>query len=317
LGPVACGRLAVFPVVAREGPSPGGRWWAADAAIAKGILVVTERGGGGEVPVIVMENRSRDAYVFVMGGEVVSGGKQTRTLRQDVVLVPRQRVEAPVFCVEAHRWRGDVEFRGGEVLVPQSIQRELRKGADQAAIWGEVARSNAGLGAASATGNLEDGLKAAPVRRDLERVRRTIVPEVPAESVGFIFVDRQAGGAIGAELFGRADLARALLAKLIDAYAVDLVLPAGGREAFAPPPAEAAWDFLNRIRRAGSHRTETPGSGTGIGQRAIGLVGDGVSVGGDLVHFGSQVEGRVIAAPVRPGPPRRRGSPQPQELYGD
>jgi len=317
LTPLVSGRLAVFPVVARAGPSPGGRWWTADAAIAKGILVVTEREGGGEVPVIVMENRSRSDHVFVMGGEVVSGGKQTRTVRQDVVLAPGQRVQVPVFCVEAHRWHGDAAFRGGEALVPQSIQRELRKGADQAAIWGEVARSNADLGAASATGNLEDGLRAAPVRRDLERVRRSIVPEVPAESVGFIFVDRRTGRGIGAELFGRADLARALLTKLIDAYAVDLVLPAGGGEALAPPPGDAAWDFLNRIRRAGSYRTETPGSGAGIGQRAAGLVGNGVGLGGDLVHFGSQAEAPVIVAPRRPGPPRRRGTPEPLELYGD
>ncbi|HUU09045.1 MAG TPA: DUF6569 family protein [Phycisphaerae bacterium] len=304
--PLVHGRLAVFPVALRGRAPLAGGWRTTDAAIAKGILVVSEKGGGGTVPVVVMENRGRHDWVFVMAGEVISGGKQTRTVRQDTVLAPGQRVETPVFCVEARRWRGADGFTGGALLVPQSIQREMRKGADQGQVWAEVARNNAALGAGNATDSLELGLKAGPVRRDLDEVRRSIAPEVPADSVGFIFADRLTGRGLGAEFFGRADLAGALLGKLIDAYAVDLVLQAErARQPGGAMPQAVAWDFLDRVRRAGSRHGGTPGSGAGIGTQAGGLVGDGVALGDDLVHFGCQVEERILTPP--PVPRSRRG----------
>jgi len=204
--------------------------------------------------------------------------------------------------VEAHRWKGEAAFGEAGVLVPQSIQKALRKGADQSAIWAEVARNNAALGSENATGSLELGLKAGPVARRLADVRRTIVPEVPAGSVGFIFADRSAGRVIGAEFFGRSDLAHGLLAKLIDAYAVDLVLQVRSDRVVRPVDRAIAHEFLNRIRRAGSHRTGTPGSGSGIATRSAGLVGDGVSFGSHLVHFGCQVEDRIVVPLVRPVP---------------
>jgi hypothetical protein len=299
--PLVCGRLAVFPVMLRGHSGPGGRWWTADAAVANGTLVVTEKGGGGTVPVVVMENRSRSDHVFVMAGEIISGGKQTRTVRRDIILSPGQRVETPVFCVEAHRWKGKASFGAAGVLVPQSIQKAVRKGADQSAVWGEVARNNAALGSENATGSLELGLKAGRVARRLADVRRTIVPEVPAGNVGFLFADRFAARVIGAELFGRPDLAHALLPKLIDAYAVDLVLQVRPGGAVRMVDRAVAQQFLNRIRRAGSYRTGTPGSGSGIATRNAGLVGDGVTLGPHVVHFGCQVEDRIVA-PAAPRP---------------
>jgi hypothetical protein len=310
--PLVYARLAVYPLALSRASVLQGQWLTLDSAIAKGILAVYEREGGGTVPFVVMENRSSDACVFAMAGEVISGGKQTRTLRQDVILAPGRRIDVPVFCVEQHRWAGKAGFAPGEALVPQSIQKEMRKGADQSAVWGEVAQSNAALGAESPTGSLEAGLRAPPVRRELDEVRRTIVPEVPRDCVGFIFADRETGGGLGAEFFGRSDLALALLPKLLDAYAVDVVVQfKDGRSRWTTPDNVAA-EFLGRIRRAGSYRSETPGSGAGIRMRAAGLVGDGVAFGEALVHFGCQVEERILPAP----PPRPRILPRPQPPRG-
>jgi hypothetical protein len=251
------------------------------------------------VPVIRLENRCPALHVFLMAGEVVSGGKQTRTLRQDVLLAPGQRIEVPVFCVEAHRWAGKADFGAGGLLVPQSIQREMRKGADQSGVWSEVARSNAAVGAENPTGSLELALKSPPVRRDLDDVRRTLLPEAPGDSIGFVFVDRWTGRAAGAEFFGRSDLALALLPKLIDAYAVDLVVPyRHDRHDYRAPDDGAFWDFISRIRAAGSFRSGTPGAGEGIQMRGPGLVGDGVGLADALVHFGCQAEERIVPMPA-------------------
>jgi len=292
--PLSYRQLAVYPVLLSGHRTLPGGWLTLDAALARGVLAVIEKGAAGSVPVVVVENRSRDEHVFIMAGEVISGGKQTRTVRQDVVLAPGQRIDLSVFCVEAHRWEGSKEFSAGKMLLPQSIQQELRKGADQRAIWSEVARNNAALKAENATGSLELALNSKPVQEKLGEVRRAVLPKVPDGTVGFIFVDR--GRALGAELFGRDDLARALLPKLLDSYAIDcLVIYKDLRE--EKTDNRAAIEFFQRVCRAGSQRTETPGSGAGIRTRSGGLLGDGVSLGDTLVHYGVQIEGRIVPHP--------------------
>ena len=293
--PIVYRQLAVYPVLLREGVKLSGGWLTLDAAISRGVLAVTEKGGG-SVPVVMVENRSRKDHIFIMTGEVLSGGKQTRMVRSDVVLAPGQRIELSVFCVEAHRWRGGKQFAAGKALVPQSIQKELRKGADQERVWSEVARTNRALQAENVTGSLELALKAGPVQDKLAEVKRSIVPEVPQGTVGFIFVDR--GRAVGAEFFGRDDLARELLSKLLDSYAIDFVLLRGATsQTQRGTDDSAAIEHFKRILRTGSRRTGTPGSGAGIRTRGGGLLGDGVSVGGTLVHYGVQIQDRIVPRP--------------------
>jgi hypothetical protein len=298
--PVTYGRLAVYPVLVPQGDELRGHWLTLDEAISRGSLLVREKGGG-SVPTVIVENRSRDDYIFLMAGEIISGGMQTRTVRKDVVLAPQQRVDLDVFCVEHHRWEGAAHFSAAKALVPQSIQKEMRKGADQVRVWSEVARNNAALQAENRTGSLELALKDSKVADRLGDVRRHVLPEVPQGAKGFIFVAD--GRALGAEFFGREELARQLLPKLLDAYAVDfVVIQKEGATAGGRGDNETAIALFKRVCRAGSQRSETPGSGAGIRTHADRLVGDGVSLDGTLVHYGAQVEDRLTIEPVHPGP---------------
>lgn len=259
------------------------------------------------MPVVTVENRSRRDHVLIMSGELLSGGKQTRTVRQDVVLAPGQQIDLRVYCVEAHRWQGKSQLMAGGSLLPQSIHKELRRGADQSRIWSEVAGNNAALGAENRTGSLELALKSPGVRSRLSDVRARITPEVPSDSVGFIFVS--GGRAAGADFFGRPDMATALLPKLLDAYSVDFVLKrTTDSRVDGSAQQDTAIAFFERIRRAGSRRTTTPGSGAGISTRTGGLLGDGVSLGGIVVHYGVQIEQRIIPLhrPKSPLENRRR-----------
>ncbi len=301
--PVRYRHLAIYPLLLERGPELGGRWMGVDRAVAEGILVIYELPTSPRVPRVVVENRSRAEHVLILSGEVLAGGKQSRTVRQDVIVAPRQRVELDVFCVERHRWSGGQKFQPGKVLVPQSLQWEIRQGASQERVWEEIAHSTAALGAPSPTESLEEALNSAAVRATLGEVRGAIVPQLPPGTVGFIAV----GGrrALGAELLGSAPLARELMPKLLDSYAVDCVILGKGIIWPAPPPDHRpAIEFIERLCRAGSHRTETPGSGAGIRTRGAGLVGDGVSLGGTLVHFGVQAE-RIIPLPAPHRPPIR------------
>ncbi|NQT37801.1 MAG: hypothetical protein HQ581_09950 [Planctomycetes bacterium] len=294
--PVRYGGLAVYPVLLRDGDTLRGSWLTTDEAISRGKLRITEKGGG-SVPVVEVTNTSHSEHIFLLSGEVLSGGKQTRTIRKDVILAPGQRIDLSVFCVEKNRWSGGKGFSSGGALLPQSIQKELRKGADQARVWSEVARNNRALGAENATGSLESALRSPSVAKKLADVRRTVLPRIPDGTVGYIFVS--GGRAVGAEFLGSNDLARRLLPKLLGSYAVDLVVI--GKHAHGHVPERdhsVAIDFFKRVRDSSSQRTSTPGSGAGIRTRGGGLLGDGVSLGSQLVHYGVQIQDRIIVVPM-------------------
>ena len=236
--PIVEQRLAIYPVLVDDVPLLHGTWQTLDEAISRGTLVIGEKGGG-SVPVVSVENRSKDAYILLMMGDVIKGGMQTRTVRHDTVLGPGQRLELEVFCVEAHRWQGEKDFSAAKAKVPQSIQSQLRRGASQSEVWKGVAGNNASLGTENATGSLERALKSPAVEKKLDAVRKRVVPAIPRGTVGFIFV--HGGRAVGAEFFGSEDLARAEFPQLLDSYAVDYVILGGsGRwtteDDNGPPP---------------------------------------------------------------------------------
>jgi hypothetical protein len=298
LEPIVYRNLAVYPIQVDDVPMLRGRWLTLDSAMARGVLQVSEKGGG-SVPVVQIENLSRDDSIFIMTGEVIVGGMQTRTVRHDVVLAPGQKIDLDVYCVEAHRWAGESKFSSSKSMVPQSIQGSLRKGTDQSGVWSDVARNNAELKSENATGSLELALKAAPVQSQLSEVRRRIVPNVPRGTTGFIFVDR--GRARGVELFGSEELARELLPKLLDSYAVDYVILRGANlDHDSKHDNRAAIEFFERVCRVGSQRATTPGSGSGIRLRVDDLLGDGVSLDDVLVHLGVQVHEATPQPKPRP-----------------
>lgn len=298
--PIFYRQLAVYPLFLEHGGRLEGRWLTLDEAMRRGVLVVTEKEGG-SVPVVMVENRSREEYVFIMRGEILSGGKQTRTVREDVILAPGQRVELSVFCVERGRWHGGDKFSGSSRMVPLAVQKQIAQGEGQSSVWESVRGLAQKLQAASPSENLEMALDAPHVRRDLDKVQKEIAPRIPARTMGFLFL--QGRRPVGADMFGDAQIARELLPKLLDAYAVDCIL----LEKDAPAAERAGVDqeaieFFKRIVRAGSQRAQTPGSGAGVRTDSLGLVGGGVSFGGTVVHYGVYVRREPIIPMPYPKP---------------
>ena len=93
--PIVEQRLAIYPVLVDDVPLLHGDWQTLDEAVTRGTLVIGEKGGG-TVPVVSVENRSKEAYILLMMGDVIKGGMQTRTIRHDTVLSPGQRLELEV-----------------------------------------------------------------------------------------------------------------------------------------------------------------------------------------------------------------------------
>jgi len=312
--PVIYQGLAVYTLQLIDGDTLDRNWLTLDDAVERGTLVINEKGSGGTVPTVTVENKSENNHVLITAGEIIKGAKQTRTVRNDVIVAPGQKINLSVFCVEHHRWHGGAKFAAGKTVLPQSIRKELRKGADQSRVWSEVARNNDALSAQNSTGSLELALNSPAVQEKLGKVRRNVIPEIPQGTTGFLFVHR--GQAMGIELFGSETIAREILPKLIDSYAVDFVLQSKSTEAWRPGDHSAAIAFYNRVRRVGSSRTSTPGSGAGIKTKSDNLLGDGVSLNGTLAHYGLQIQTRVIKppkpSPIIPVPQQYRNNIAPQ-----
>lgn len=101
----------------------------------------TQAENGAEVNRLYIENKSGDT-VLILGGEIVEGGNQDRTIAQDVILPPNSgKVDLSVFCVEHGRWYGDSTSFGvaKASLAPAKVRRAAMKSADQQEVWEEVA----------------------------------------------------------------------------------------------------------------------------------------------------------------------------------
>lgn len=284
--PVVYRGLEVYPVLLMSGGELPGQWLTLDQAMSKGVLVVRELGGGGSVPVVTVQNTSRSHHVLLMTGELLAGGKQTRTVRHDVIVAPGQQVKLDVFCVEARRWQGDEEFAPAYKLAPPSVQMAIRGGAMQAEVWDRVDEQNRALGADNPTKSLHLALETPRVKDQLETARRHIVPRMPRDAVGFLFVHW--GRARACELFGSPELAQSLLPKLVEAYTVDCIVYDKAHPDRPPRSDRVAIEFFERVLRAGSSRATTPGSGAGIRTQGLGLLGEGVSLAEHVVHYGVQ-----------------------------
>lgn len=96
------------------------------------------------VNTLTIENFS-DQPIFLMSGEVITGGMQDRVIAEDMVVQPRSgRVDIPVFCVEKGRWTGGTKrnefenYHEASMHLRQVIDREQ----SQNAVWNEVAKEN-------------------------------------------------------------------------------------------------------------------------------------------------------------------------------
>jgi len=301
--PVQAGPLRVYPVLTREAEEPPGKWMTLDEAVRAQVLQVSEKENP-SVPEVLVRNISRHIYVLIVVGELISGGLQNRTVAKDTIVGPGQTVRLPVFCVEAQRWSGILDFDAREMIAHSTLRSHLHSGTSQFKVWEEVTAQLRVSHVDSPTASLDALFRAAPVRRRVEEARRAIVPEMPRESVGFIFVRR--GRALGADFFGSNELALELLPKLLDSYVVDRATleedPRQEETSTQWKEHSPAIELFEEILIAGSRYTDTPGSGRGVRLITGTLAGSGVVLSPHFVHLGVQI--RTVPEP-RPAP--RRG----------
>jgi hypothetical protein len=157
--------LGIYPIKAKDKFKDNAPSMEKYASLNDGIknkkVLVSEVNKGGTVNTLMLTNRSSDT-VFIMAGEVVRGGKQDRTLAQDMILAPGDsNISIEAFCVEQGRWTPNsttvansntYEFSAKGKTANMKMRKAAIVDKNQSKVWSKVADANANLGLTSTTG---------------------------------------------------------------------------------------------------------------------------------------------------------------------
>ncbi|HYH97753.1 ARPP-1 family domain-containing protein [Hyalangium sp.] len=177
--PVLAYNLAVVPLHTRKGP-PYDDYTVLEEAQAARKVSVSEVSEGGSVPELLVRNRD-ERPLYLLGGEVVLGGKQDRMVQSDIVLDPSERRRVPVVCVEQGRWDGkDLTFQPGIAVAHPDLRRAALF-SEQGAVWGEVARKSQAEGVSSPTGTYRRVLQDAKLRERIGQYLNELQAKLPRD----------------------------------------------------------------------------------------------------------------------------------------
>src|SRR5438477_1861666 len=119
-----------------------------EEAVAQRKVIVYETRSVNE---LAIENVS-DEDVFIASGDIVKGGAQDRTLKDDFILPTKSgRVNISAFCVEHGRWsrRGTeslATFNGAtDMVATKKLKLAVKSKGDQREVWNEVAAAQASI----------------------------------------------------------------------------------------------------------------------------------------------------------------------------
>lgn len=176
--PVLAYNLAVIPLHTRKAPPYDDYTVLEEAQAAKKVTV--SEVGDGSVPELSVRNRDARP-LYLLGGEVVLGGKQDRMLQSDVALDPGERRHVPVVCVEQGRWTGqDLTFQPGLAVAHPDLRRAAFF-SEQGAVWGEVARKSEVSGVSSPTGTYRRVLQDAKLRERIGQYLDELQAKLPRD----------------------------------------------------------------------------------------------------------------------------------------
>jgi hypothetical protein len=210
-------------------------------ALAKGMVIVKETGNVQELSI---ENRSGTVTVFLNAGDIVKGGRQDRTVRDDLVLPPKSgQVALASFCVEHGRWtkRGAEEAGAfalnDKVLTSRKLKMAARYGQNQSEVWSGVAEQQSKLNAnvsrlAGKSVETRNPLSASSLQLtlenpDLEAVKKQYLEKFSpllndqTDVIGFVYVIN--GEINSAEVYNNKNLFRALWPKLLDSAVTEAI----------------------------------------------------------------------------------------------
>jgi hypothetical protein len=239
-GPFVYANLQVF-LIHGDTQLEERRYATLSEALEKKAVVIKETGN---VQELTIENLSKDLTVFLNAGDIVKGGRQDRTVRDDLILTPQSGpVPLAAFCVEHGRWSG----RGDEnpaafsantkALSSRKEKLAARYGLSQSEVWSGVAEQQTKLNEnvsrlAGKTVDLHSAVSGSSLQlslenKDLDSVKRQYLDKLnpllngKTDVIGFAYAIN--GEINTAEVYNNKNLFRALWPKLLDAAITEAI----------------------------------------------------------------------------------------------
>lgn len=253
-GPYTHENLSVFLI---HGASrPARHLLTLEEALAQHKVVVYETRNVNE---LAIENVS-DEDVFIESGDIVKGGAQDRTLKDDLILPTKSgRVNINSFCVEHGRWsaRGvePVTTFGSstESLATKQLKMAVKMKADQREVWDQVAAAQASISSAlrsdvrapAAPTSFAMTMQTPVVQKSIDEYLKELKNVVDGKSdvIGYAFAIN--GKVNSADIYVSHDLFLKLWAKLLRASAVEAVAELQSGRKFEPASATAVKTVLS------------------------------------------------------------------------
>lgn len=239
-----------------------------EEALKSNKIVLHETGSVNELQV---ENKSND-YVFIMSGDIVKGGKQDRTIAEDIVLKPKSKnVPLTSFCVEQSRWqrRGDEDVSkftsSSNMLSNRNLKIAARASQSQSEVWSEVAdfqvnagaNTNANIRSKKSESSLQLSLENEDFQKMLAKYKKALLPAFDGKDniVGFVCCIN--GKVASAEWFGNVKLAGKLRAKLLESSISEAIFAYKKDLTFTKSTLSDVEDFIKKALKGNETVSET------------------------------------------------------------
>jgi len=220
--PVEYKNLKIFPL-GINAPLTFKDFITLDEATHKGWLKIKEVGSG-VVNTVQIKNNGEEP-VFILTGEMITGAKQDRMIKADVLLPPNSGwIEVEVYCVEHGRWVSvSSEFKSEGLAVPNAVRQRAKVSESQSEVWAEVARTQDKLGIASGTGTVRANYEDKGVQKAIEDYTERFekIPRLSKSTIGVVVTTGDK--IICFDLFASNNLLNKFWKKLIKSYAMDAI----------------------------------------------------------------------------------------------
>jgi hypothetical protein len=226
-----------------------------EEAMDNNQIVLHETGTVGELSV---DNKSGN-YIFILSGDIVKGGRQDRTIAEDIILKP-DCINVPLksFCVEQSRWhqRGHesaTEFSSSKKnLSNRRLKITVREEQSQSKVWQEVdsfqesVSDNLQFNIRSdiSASSLELTLDNKELKKNVQEYIDVLRPAFDGNTglLGFAFCVN--GKISTVETFGSAELFGKLRDKLLESAVNESIFNFKKNLKFEHPTAENITDFI-------------------------------------------------------------------------
>ena len=272
--PIKFHNISVVPVMTtRQGPFK--KYTLLEQGLARKTLQVRElKGNSGEAQVseVEVKNTGKEP-AYLLGGEMILGGKQDRIIARDAVVAASGKwVKVAVLCVEAGRWNGqNMKFQSGKAMADVSVRRAAMKGS-QSDVWKEVGKKNVLHGTESATQTYRRTIQNSKVRKKIKPYVRQLKAKLPADRrlAGLVFGIN--GKIHVADIFGNPVLFGDLSEKLLSAYVLEALGHQVVRGARAVSSKDAE-EFVDKGRKSKSKKVQRSGRAKSYSKEEADFIG--------------------------------------------